>query len=80
MGETGAASSLGPEVLLKSGLKLSLLTMGGKDGGAAIVGVVVVDDEAAVIGGHDQPVGCRTRRFSSATLASLGLPSFNVMP
>ena len=44
MGETGAASSLGPEVLLKSGLKLSLLTMGGKDGGAAIVGVVVVDD------------------------------------
>lgn len=52
MGETGAASSFGGAALLKSGLKLSLLAMGGMDGGAAIAGVVDVDDEAAVTGGH----------------------------
>ena len=52
MGETGAASSLGPARVLKSGLKLSLLAIGGMEGGTAIVGVVGVDDEAAVSGGH----------------------------
>jgi hypothetical protein len=52
MGETGAASSFGPEPLLKSGLKLSLLAIGGMDGGAAIVGVVVCRAEVAVIGGQ----------------------------
>lgn len=57
IGETGAASSLGVEDVLKSGLKLSLLAIGGMDGGAAIiavVGVVDVDDDAAV-GGSGGP-------------------------
>lgn len=42
IGETGAASSFGPVDALKSGLKLSLLAMGGMEGGAAMVGVVDV--------------------------------------
>jgi hypothetical protein len=42
IGETGAASSFGPVDPLKSGLKLSLLAMGGMEGGAAMVGVVDV--------------------------------------
>lgn len=37
---------------MKSGLKLSLLAIGGMDGGAAIAVVVDVDDKAAVSGGH----------------------------
>ena len=55
VGELGATSSFGAAALLKSGLKLSLLAMGGMDGGAAIAGVVDVvdvDDEAAGGGGH----------------------------
>jgi hypothetical protein len=54
IGETGAASSFGPVDAAKSGLKLSLLAMGGMEGGAAIVGVVdvcmylTVDGDAAV--------------------------------
>lgn len=42
---------------MKSGLKLSLVAMGGMEGGAAIVlvstGVVDVDDDAAVNGVHN---------------------------
>lgn len=60
MGETGSSLSFGPAVLLKSGLKLSLLAIGGMDGGAAILGVVDLDVEVAVIRGHDQR-GCRIR-------------------
>lgn len=42
MGETGAASSLRAAEVSKSGLKLSLLAIGGMDGGAAIVVVLLV--------------------------------------
>jgi hypothetical protein len=49
MGEMGVTSSIGAAELLKSGLKLSLLAMGGMEGGAAIAGVVDVGGKAAVV-------------------------------
>lgn len=52
MGEIGATSSSATAEALNSGLKLSLPTIGGMEGGAAIVDVVDLDDEAAVSGGH----------------------------
>lgn len=82
MGETGAASSFGPAAVgaLKSGLKLSLLAMGGMEGGAAIVGVVDVMTTQLSAEGIASRLAVVFRHFSPATLASLVLSSFNVRP
>jgi hypothetical protein len=42
MGEVRSPSRVGEDALFRSGLKLSVLSMGGIAGGAAIVGVNVV--------------------------------------
>jgi hypothetical protein len=48
-GEDSAASSVGAEGLLKSGLKASVFSMGGIAGGAAIAGTCVVGEVVDVV-------------------------------